>query len=171
MPGHQSGPSSAVIMTASTLSLLGDIETESSGNGAFGADARLCAPDAAARVEDELTRSYARHYVRTWPTVLLLACMLFVAATLWASAEALAPGLLLIVGTVAVTSVACRHFLEPGHGGLSIPIWRRGFVISEFVQGFGWVLFAVPFFMDDQASSDPNAHSFMLVAVLIVMIA
>src|SRR3954453_14966375 len=116
-------------MAASTLSLVNDIGPGNPEDGAFGTDARVRAPAAAApapAVEDELTRSYARHYVRTWPTVLLLACILFVAATLWASAEALAPGLLLIIGTVAVTSVASRHFLESAHADADTRTWRRG---------------------------------------------
>jgi two-component system, cell cycle sensor histidine kinase PleC len=157
-------------MAASTLSFFSGIAPESRAGG----KARPRLPEVAVpaqRIDDELIRSFARHYVRTWPTVLLLACTLFVAATLWASVEALVPGLLLIIGTVIVTSVACRHFIEGTHGEPTLRTWRRGLLIGEFVQGFGWVLFAVPFFMDEQASPNLNAHSFVLVAVLIVMIA
>src|SRR4051794_31406117 len=165
-------------MTASTLSLISRIAPFESRPRRAGLSidegARSPGRDLGALSEpvtDELTRAFARSYLRTWPISLMLALAFFAAATLWVSMDALVPGLVLITGTALVTSVACRHFLETPRPTLSIRTWRRGFVIGEAVQGSGWVLFAVSFFMDEPASHDLRVQGFVLVAMLVAMVA
>src|SRR4051794_31630501 len=163
-------------MTASTLSFISRIAPFESRPRRAGLSARRSArlpgPEIAASsgpLDDELTRSFARNYLRTWPVTLLLALTSFSTATLWVSWETLVPGLLMLIGTIVVTIVACRHLLEAPLAPFAMRTLRRGFVIGEAVQGCGWVLFAVPFFMDEPTSQDLRVPSFVLIAMLVVM--
>ena len=120
----------------------------------------------------DLTRSYAKNYLRTWPHHMLLTVALLSASALWIPLEQAALAFVVLAGLIVGTTLACRSFRTLDEAAASPASWRRGFVLAELAQGVAWVMALWPFFdsgiIRDQESAAP---AFVLVAVLLVMVA
>jgi two-component system, cell cycle sensor histidine kinase PleC len=122
-------------------------------------------------VEWELLRSYAKNYLRTWPHHLLLTFALVSASTLWVPPGNAVLSFAVLAGLTAGTTWACHAFQKLDGSAAPLRSWRRAFVLAELAQGVGWVLAVWPFF--DRAvvgALEGMSHSFVLVAVLLVMV-
>jgi two-component system cell cycle sensor histidine kinase PleC len=122
-------------------------------------------------VEGELTRAYAETYVRAWPHHLLLTGALMGGSTLWISGSEAAFPLVFLMSLVFAGGFACHLFRRHDPKMIRLETWRRIFVMSELLQGIGWVVCLVPFFdQTAQADNDGTARSFVFVALVLVMV-
>jgi two-component system, cell cycle sensor histidine kinase PleC len=123
-------------------------------------------------LEHELTRAFARNYLRTWPYHLLLTLALVLASTVWIGRSYAVLSFAVMAGLILATAIACKRFKDRDVGADALAAWRCGFILSEMAQGIGWIGFSLPLFAaSGAASSGSTAHSFVLLAVLLVMLA
>ncbi len=115
----------------------------------------------------ELALTFAQNRISAAYVLPLLIAIVSAAALLWVPPWAVAAWALLVLGTNLAMLALCRRYVGTVPGDISVPAWRRRFVVAEFFGGATWaiVLLLVP---QGGAGTDVFQFATMLVMVSVI---
>src|SRR5215212_4721140 len=117
--------------------------------------------------DEQFLRPYARSHLALSPYQLVVLCTIAWVATNWVSLAAILPGSALIAASLVVESSFCRKVLRGVSTATAPSRWRLRFTVVEFVQGTGWLVFALPFLLRPAGEAGVGASDvFILLATL-----
>ena len=108
--------------------------------------------------EYELVRLFAQHRVGASWLLATLAVVMAATSTLWVPIRDSGLRFALVLAAIVAMTALARRFLRHEADAVSLPVWRRRFLIGELLQGASWALVIQGML----ASHEPGLRSFVL---------